>query len=71
MKIDPQTAVGSLLVAVPSAAIVFERFGIQVDENEKKTLQAVCTEHDIAMKEFLHAMDEIDWNGESPEKREA
>ncbi len=66
MKLDPQTAVASLLAAIPSAAVVFDRFGIQLDQDEKKSLQAVCAEHEVSLRDFLQAMDEIDWDPEKP-----
>lgn len=68
VKLDPQTPVDGLLRAIPSSAIVFERFGISADPSEKRTLQEVCTDQGIRVEEFLGAMDEIDWNGESPEE---
>ncbi len=67
MRLDPQTTVGSLLRAVPSSATIFERFGIEADPSEEKTLEQVCTGRNVRIQEFLQAMDEVDWNKESPE----
>ncbi len=66
MKLDPDTTVASLLVAIPSSALVFDKFGIAADGNEDRTLQEVCTDTGIGFEEFLQAMDEIDWSEESP-----
>ncbi len=69
MKLDPQTTVGSLLRAIPSSALVFERLGITVGQSEGENLQEVCTRHGISLEEFLRAMDEIDWNEEGSSRR--
>lgn len=70
MKLDPQTTVESLLRAIPSSAIVFERFGITVDRSDKRSLEEVCTNQDIRIEEFLAGLDEIDWTEESPDTRD-
>ena len=66
MKLDPRTTVASLLVAIPSSALAFNRLGIIAQGNEQKSLQEVCTDGGISMEEFLRIMNEIDWNKESP-----
>ncbi len=66
MRLDPQTPVANLLVAIPSSALAFNRLGILAQGNESKTLQELCTDGGISMEEFLRAMQDIDWNKESP-----
>jgi hypothetical protein len=65
IKLDPQTRVASLLLAVPSARIIFDRLGIAVRGNDNQTLQQVCMDSNISLEDFLSTMDEIDWNEES------
>ncbi len=66
MKLDADTTLVSLLSAVPSSALALSRLGIATDGNERKTLQQVCADAGIGFEEFLRAMEEIDWNKESP-----
>ena len=66
MKLDPDTLVINLLGAIPSAAQVFTQFHIFLDGNERKTLGQICSDHGVKFEEFLRAMNEIDWNQESP-----
>jgi hypothetical protein len=70
VKLDPHTRVGSLLVAIPSSALVFDRLGITAAGNEDKSLQKVCAARGVGMEDFLRAMDEIDWDKESPPDKE-
>lgn len=65
MKLDLDVTVARLLAAIPSSALVMKKLGITTDGNEHKTLQQVCADHRITPKEFLEAMDKIDWNKES------
>jgi hypothetical protein len=67
MRLDPRTTVESLLRAIPSSALVFEKLGIKADGNRKKSLQEVCTDGGIVLEEFLRELDEIDWEKESLE----
>lgn len=69
MKLDPQTTVGSLLRAIPSSALVFDKLEIKIEGNEKKTLQEVCAHRGIGLHEFLGQLDQIDWENESVEER--
>lgn len=66
MKLDPQTTVESLLRAIPSSAIVFERFGISADQSDKRSLEEVFRDQGVRIEEFLADLDEIDWNKELP-----
>lgn len=65
MKLDPDTKIGSLLRAVPSSALAFEKLGIATAGNDDKTLQEMCVETGVKFQEFLSAMDEIDWDAET------
>jgi len=66
MKLDPETLVSSLLIAIPSSAAVFSQFDIVLDGNESKTLGQICADHGIEFDQFLRALNAIDWNRESP-----
>ena len=66
MRLDPQTKVASLLLAIPSAALAFNRLGIVAQGSENKSLEQVCADGGISMAEFMRVMNEIDWNDESP-----
>ena len=66
MRHDPQTKVASLLVAIPSAALAFNRLGLIAQGNENKSLEEVCRAGCISLEEFMRVMNEIDWNNESP-----
>ncbi len=66
MRLDPQTPVANLLLAIPSSALAFHRLGILAQGNENKTLQELCTDGGISVEDFLRAMHEIDWSKESP-----
>ncbi len=69
MRLDPDTPVSSLLAAIPSSAAVFTQLGIAMDGNERKTLGRICADHGIEFEKFLRAMNEIDWDRESPNAR--
>jgi hypothetical protein len=69
MRLDPDTSVSSLLAAIPSSAAVFTQFGIALDGNERKTLGQICADHGIDFERFLRAMNEINWDRESPSAR--
>jgi hypothetical protein len=65
VKLDPNTTVASLLVAIPSSRVVFEKLGIRsVSDNENKTLVQLCADCGITFEEFLLRIDEIDWHKE-------
>lgn len=68
MKLDPNTKVASLLAAIPSSTIVFDKFKIGLDSAHEMTLQQVCAQAGIEFDDFLRAMDDIDWHEEPPEK---
>lgn len=65
IRLEPQTTVGSLLRAIPSTAIAFEKFEISTGESAEKSLHDVCVHRGIALEEFLRTIDEIDWTEES------
>lgn len=65
MKLEPETPLGNLLTAIPSASHALQRFGIPQEGNEGKKLGDLCREHGIAFDEFLRAMDELDWEEEA------
>jgi hypothetical protein len=67
VKLDPDTKLGRLIGAMPSSAMVFEKLGIMVAGNEDRTLRQLCTEAGMSFDEFLRAMDEIDWEKETPQ----
>jgi iron-sulfur cluster repair protein YtfE (RIC family) len=68
MKLDPETTIGSLLAAIPSSAVALNKLNITIAGNKDKTLQQACTERGMQFEEFLRAMDEIDWEKETPQK---
>jgi hypothetical protein len=70
MRLDPDTLVRGLILAIPTSAVVFDKFGISLTGNEDKTLGQICANRRIRFEEFLHALDEIDWNEELPEARD-
>jgi hypothetical protein len=64
MRLNPNTKLGSLLVAIPSASGVCDGFHIAISGNEGKTLEEVCAETGITLASFLEALDHIDWENE-------
>jgi 23S rRNA C2498 (ribose-2'-O)-methylase RlmM len=64
MKLDPNTRLASLLIAIPSTAAVLETFEITIDGNEEKSVQELCREHGITFQTFLKGMDNLNWNEE-------
>ena len=66
MRLDPLTTLNSLLLAIPSSALAFERLGVATHGNESKTLQEICADKGISMDEFHREMDGLDWTRESP-----
>lgn len=66
MRLDPDTLVSSLVEAIPTSVVVFDKFGVPLDGNNDKTLQQVCRDRGIDFERFLRAMNEIDWSEESP-----
>ncbi len=67
MRLDPDTLVSNLVVAIPTSTVVFDKFGVPLDSNDNRTLQQVCKDRGIEFEAFLRAMNEIDWSEESPE----
>ena len=66
MRLDPKTTIASLLTAIPSSFLVFDKLGIAISGNEAKALGDVCSEFGIQFERFLKEMDGIDWNEEVP-----
>jgi hypothetical protein len=62
VQINPHTTLTSLLVAIPSARGVFERFHLQIGGNGDKTVEQVCREAGIPFGSFLRALDDINWD---------
>ncbi len=71
MNLDSDTKLSSLLSAIPSSTLIFDKLGIVVAGNQNKTLQHVCADAGIQFEEFLRAMDEIDWEKETPQHRDS
>ncbi len=70
VKLDPNTTVASLLSAIPSSGVVFEKLGIgSPGDTEKRTLGQVCADCGIPFEDFLLRLNEIDWHNESPPDR--
>ncbi len=67
MKLDPETLLGDLLEAIPSSSQVLRRLGIATDGCKDKSLHQACQDSNIALEEFLQAMDEVDWEEEGHE----
>ncbi len=65
MRLDPETLVSNLVLAIPTSVVVFDKFGVSLEGNDDKTLQQVCRDRGIQFDAFLRAMDEIDWSEES------
>lgn len=65
MKLDPETPLGSLLAAIPSASQVLRGLAIVSDGCEDKSLRQACHDSGITFEEFLRAMDEVDWEEET------
>ena len=70
MTIDPNTTVGKLIVALPSTMPLLQAYGISPQQAADKPLYEVLTSVHVDVEEFLHALDEIDWNAEFPSKSE-
>ena len=64
MRLNPNTKLGSLLLAIPSASSVCDGFHIMIPGNESKTLEELCGESGITLTSFLEALDHIDWENE-------
>jgi hypothetical protein len=61
MNLKPHTKLDQLLNAIPSAVYVCSKLSIPVDGIENKTLQAICDEHELSLKKFMQASNDIDW----------
>ncbi|MBV8706883.1 MAG: hypothetical protein JO182_04840 [Acidobacteriaceae bacterium] len=70
MTIDPKTTVGELINALPSTMPVLQSYGISPQQAVDKPLWKALSDVHADVGEFLHALDEIDWNAESPIKLE-
>lgn len=70
MTIDPKTTVGELINALPSTMPVLQSYGISPRQAADKPLWKALTDVHVEIGEFLHALDEIDWNADSPIKLE-
>jgi hypothetical protein len=66
MKLESNTTIASLVSALPSTIVVFSRFGIPIAGDENRTVQEVCRQHNVRCEDLLHAIEQLDWNGESP-----
>lgn len=66
MKLDPEIRVASLLAAIPSSQVAFNRLQISLDGNQGKTLQQICSDNGIEFDQFLSTLKDIDWNREGP-----
>jgi hypothetical protein len=66
MTIDPKTTVGKLVTAIPSTMPLLQTYGISLQQAADKPLCEVLMDLHVDMGEFLHALDEIDWNAEPP-----
>lgn len=66
MKLESNTTVASLVSALPSAVVVFSRFGIPTTGSDSRTVQEVCSQYHVRCEDFLRAIEQLDWDGESP-----
>lgn len=66
MKLESNTTIASLVSALPSTVVVFSRFGIPIAGSENRTVQEVCRQHNVPSEDLLRAIEELDWDGESP-----
>ncbi len=69
MRFNPNTRLGSLLTAIPSAATVCAHFHMAILGNEEKSLGQLCTDCGITFESFLEALDNLDWTEEYPSIR--
>jgi hypothetical protein len=66
MRFNPNTRLGSLLIAIPSAAAVCAHFHMTIRGNEEKSLGQLCTDCGITFESFLQTLDNLDWSEEYP-----
>ncbi len=66
MKLDPNAKTNDVVHAIPSSAVVFERFGMHPDADGELALAQICAAAGIEFETFLQAMNEIDWHQEAP-----
>lgn len=64
MRLDPQTKLGNLLNAIPSAETALTTFEIPVRGNEDKCLDELCVEYGTTFDNFLKRLNELNWNEE-------
>ena len=62
LTIDPETNISKLLLAIPSSAAIFERFGLQTAGSEGKTIGEACEQRKVPFEHFLTALEELDWD---------
>lgn len=62
MQLNPETKLLNLLLAIPSAQLLCDRFHIQVSGNQNKSLGTLCAEADITFETFLQALEKLDWS---------
>lgn len=62
MRLNPNTRLAALLVAIPSAAVVLENLHIPISDNEDRSLQELCTEHAITVEEFIERLNNLNWD---------
>lgn len=61
MQLNPNTKLGKLLEAIPSATTVCQLLKISVSGNEEKSLDEVCEEAGVAFDDFLDALNGLNW----------
>lgn len=66
MKLDPNAKTNDVVHAIPSSAVVFERFGMDPNADGELPLAEICAAAGIGFETFLQAMNEIDWHQEAP-----
>lgn len=68
MIVDPKTTVGQLIMALPSSEAIFQAFGLSPELVIDEPLWKALTDSHVDPKEFLDALDAIDWSAEYPLK---
>lgn len=66
VKLDPNAKTNDVVHAIPSSAVVFERFGMDPNADGELPLAEICAAAGIEFETFLQAMNEIDWHQEAP-----
>jgi hypothetical protein len=68
MIVDPKTTVGQLVAALPSAEAIVQAYGLSLRLVRNEPLWKALADSHVDMKEFLNALDGIDWSTEYPLK---